>query len=329
MIIAKNRYGRRVKANDAVKEEGYWCPCCDSEVVLKKGNVNIHHFAHKSKKQCDDWHEPMTQWHRDWQERFPEHCREVVLEKDGVVHRADICIDYGDGKKLIIELQHSPITKEEIMKRNEFYSQFGKLIWVFDMRDKRFYKNGKGLSTYYSWSRPSKHMPLPYEFDHIDFWFELSEKWNDGIMISPYNIDYEYGGNYSYIESVDLKSPRNFVEILNLEINLIGPEYDSDEYWDIVDTLPQEVENEERYDGDVFELDYDKEEVSFLVDMYNVAMKRLKERKELEKLEEEEMGKEREKWLTARQEAASTKKKSSAEKKEEVNKLLNAIGLVV
>ena len=53
------------------------------------------------------------------------------MEKDGVVHIADIMVD-----GCIIEFQHSPMNNEVFEERSQFYSHFGQLIWVFDLRDK-------------------------------------------------------------------------------------------------------------------------------------------------------------------------------------------------
>lgn len=70
----------------------------------------------------------MSEWHLSWQENFPEDCREVVVEKDGIKHRADVLIN-----NTVIEFQHSSITSEEIAKRNNFYMSCGyHVIWVFD-----------------------------------------------------------------------------------------------------------------------------------------------------------------------------------------------------
>jgi len=103
-----------------------FCPCCGAEVIPKCGEIKTWHWSHKS-KDCDPWSEGMTQWHLDWQERFPKECREVTIERDGVVHRADVRLSNG----LVIEFQHSPISPQEMREREEFY---GNMIWVFDAR---------------------------------------------------------------------------------------------------------------------------------------------------------------------------------------------------
>ena len=76
-----------------------------------------------------DWGD-MSEWHISWQKRFPEDCREVVLENNGEKHRADIFLEE---YKTVIEIQHSPISQDEFNRRNQFYTECGFfLIWIFD-----------------------------------------------------------------------------------------------------------------------------------------------------------------------------------------------------
>lgn len=99
------------------------CPACNGEVRAKCGRIVTHHWAHLS-ADCDDWAEPDTPWHRDWQRCAPPDRREVVLGG----HRADLL----DPKGMVVELQHSSISPAEIEEREAFYG-FG-MVWVFDVR---------------------------------------------------------------------------------------------------------------------------------------------------------------------------------------------------
>lgn len=117
----------RVHALDAEKGQEYYCPVCGNQVIPRQGGVNSWHFAHVTS--CvDDWKYDMSEWHRNWQNRFPESTREVVIEYKGESHRADILTG-----GYVIEFQHSPITSTEFERRNLFYTKAGyKVIWVFD-----------------------------------------------------------------------------------------------------------------------------------------------------------------------------------------------------
>lgn len=102
----------RVHALDAEKGQEYYCPVCGNQVIPRQGEVNSWHFAHVTS--CvDDWKYDMSEWHRNWQNRFPESTREVVIEYKGESHRADILTG-----GYVIEFQHSPITSTEFERRN-------------------------------------------------------------------------------------------------------------------------------------------------------------------------------------------------------------------
>ncbi|MGG7060148.1 competence protein CoiA [Clostridium nigeriense] len=115
----------------------YYCRSCKGELIIKKGNVRINHFAHKNKCECNDYHENMSEWHRYWQKKFPIKNREVPLKIDNSIRRkfekterrADVlCYGY------VIEFQNSPITSKEFDERTWFYNSLGKkVVWIFNM----------------------------------------------------------------------------------------------------------------------------------------------------------------------------------------------------
>lgn len=163
MLYANTKSGKRVASYVASKNEDYICPACGNTVILKKGKINIEHFAHKNLCDCDTFISDMSEWHLKWQEKFPIENREVIIkhtftkedsftQEYGLkinykyIHRADICVG-----NYVVEFQHSNITKEEFMKRNYFYSRAGyKVIWIFDFIDE--YLNKK-MECYDEWSK--------------------------------------------------------------------------------------------------------------------------------------------------------------------------------
>ena len=132
MFIAYDENGEKVSITHAEKGGSYYCPICHEKLIVKKkGEKKAAHFSHKPDSSCiDDWGD-MSEWHLGWQDRFPEQYREVVLEKDGEKHRADICIEE---KKLVIEFH---ISCDEFNRRNRFYTDCGyRLVWVLDAAGK-------------------------------------------------------------------------------------------------------------------------------------------------------------------------------------------------
>lgn len=133
MFYANDKNNNRINILNALQSEQYFCPICNQELQQRRGMKNVHHFAHKknSYELCDSWYFDMSEWHRDWQNMFPEDCREVVVEYDGKKHRADVLIN-----GTVIEFQHSKISYEEFNERNIFYTAAGyNIIWLFDMTE--------------------------------------------------------------------------------------------------------------------------------------------------------------------------------------------------
>lgn len=97
------------------------CPTCGGTLIAKCGNVNVWHWAHSVSADCDRWAEPVGPWHWAWQQAIAPRWIEVPWGP----HRADIVGD----DDVIIELQHSAISTEEIAAREDFY---GDMIWLFD-----------------------------------------------------------------------------------------------------------------------------------------------------------------------------------------------------
>lgn len=130
MFIALDSNKNRVSIENAEKGVQYFCPICGEPLIIRaKDSVAVKpHFAHKKGTDCDDFSHDMSEWHLNWQRQFPEECREVVVENQEEKHRADVLVN-----KTVIEFQHSPISAEEIARRNKFYISCGyKMIWVFD-----------------------------------------------------------------------------------------------------------------------------------------------------------------------------------------------------
>jgi competence CoiA-like predicted nuclease len=101
------------------------CPVCKNPVIAKCGEIKAHHWAHESTQNCDPWWENKGEWHRKWQDEFDNDWQEIIVEENGEKHIADIKTPDG----LVIEFQHSPISKEEQQKREKFYKN---MIWVVD-----------------------------------------------------------------------------------------------------------------------------------------------------------------------------------------------------
>lgn len=132
MFVAKDEAGNRVSIKHACRESEYFCPVCGESLIQRHGTLRADHFSHKADSKCLFGY-PMTEWHWDWQNRFPEDCREVVFANDsGDIRRADIVIGNS-----VIEFQHSGILYDEIVSRTKFHRCEGRNVcWVFDRTGK-------------------------------------------------------------------------------------------------------------------------------------------------------------------------------------------------
>jgi len=138
MLLAKNNSEERIYALPGLKAK---CPICSEEVIAKCGNINVWHWAHKSNSDCDSFGEPETKWHLNWKKVFPKKWQEVVIKKNGQVHRADVVTSLGR----VIEFQNSPISEEKVLERESFYKN---MVWVLNGET-----IGKGIEclTEYNW----------------------------------------------------------------------------------------------------------------------------------------------------------------------------------
>ena len=117
-----------------------------------------HHWAHLTKKECDEWMENEGEWHLGWKKKcnmLPWIDVEVekFIKKENVWHFADI---YSESRG-VIELQHSSISVEDIQAREQFY---GKMIWLFDCRDahneERLCIREMSYGYNFTWKHPKK-----------------------------------------------------------------------------------------------------------------------------------------------------------------------------
>ena len=129
MFYAINKDGLRIGAYEADDNDEYMCPVCNNHVILKRGSVNIAHFAHEAHKCEDNWNYDMSEWHKRMQNNFPKDSQEVVVSHRGRKHRADVLMN-----NIVLEFQYSPITADEFNDRNEFFLNAGyRLAWIFNL----------------------------------------------------------------------------------------------------------------------------------------------------------------------------------------------------
>ena len=147
MITADTPAGR-VLARSASRDDGpFMCPACAAPVIIKKGEIVSHHFAHARHSDCD-YGAGETELHRNVKEAVYDSiaghplCRRVQLEAAVGGNRADVLVEtaefgvYPGGEvqspsTVAIEIQRSNLPVSELDARTDKYSQSGvKVIWV-------------------------------------------------------------------------------------------------------------------------------------------------------------------------------------------------------
>ena len=120
MLIAYNKNKERVLIRDILKNEKYYCPICNEELIVKGGLIKRRHFAHKPNRMCSEYrYADMCEWHINWQNRFPKDNIEVIkIDENGKKHIADALVNNTE-----LEFQHSYMPYDEFNDRNEFYEK--------------------------------------------------------------------------------------------------------------------------------------------------------------------------------------------------------------
>jgi len=102
-------------------------------LIFVKNKWGTQFFKHKNEKDIAPNFTPMTEWHNEWQNSFPEECRECKITGPDTVksfRRADVLIEVGINKKTL-EFQHSHINKKDVEDRVSDHQKCGcDLIWL-------------------------------------------------------------------------------------------------------------------------------------------------------------------------------------------------------
>jgi competence protein CoiA len=113
------------------KNKHFFCPCCESKVVAKMGQIKTHHWAHSTTEiNCDS--KPMSEWHIEWQSHFPKENVEIYVNKK---RRADVLLK----DNCVVEFQNSPISISDVLKRSTIANDG--IIWVHNVIDQNVNKH--------------------------------------------------------------------------------------------------------------------------------------------------------------------------------------------
>lgn|GEM_PF-2752298 len=182
MLKAKNKKGEEVLGRNATKTEDYYCPHCQEELVVKKGEIKIHHFAHVAESECPygaeetETHLRMKEFLFNYYSGKP-FVRMAELEYFCHGNIADVYLEDRKGNSFAIECQCSPIEKPEMINRTKQYSKKGiYTLWIFGARQsldeklKRM-KNGIIFEPEY-FSNETEKMSHTWNYGRVYYFFE-------------------------------------------------------------------------------------------------------------------------------------------------------------
>ncbi|CAH0344490.1 competence protein CoiA family protein [Bacillus sp. CECT 9360] len=145
MLTAKNKNGAYVtlhnirtkgKLLEMRKEDTFYCPCCENEVMIKAGKIKIPHFAHIRNNSCHASSEPESDYHLLGKTNLYLWLKSkqylVFLEAyiPEIRQRADILVIV-KSQKYAIEFQCSSIPEEDFISRTNSYRAQGIIpIWI-------------------------------------------------------------------------------------------------------------------------------------------------------------------------------------------------------
>lgn len=149
MITAISEKGEKTVGWEADKTNSYYCPGCEERLILRQGEIKVHHFAHIAESKCS-YTAGETETHL-WMKKFLYHefaksnlCKTVDIEHRVDDRIADIHIVNRQDKEIAVECQVSNIDVVEFRKKIAYYSYKGIYsLWIFSGNnelDKRLIK---------------------------------------------------------------------------------------------------------------------------------------------------------------------------------------------
>ena len=200
---------QKVVARQVTKDcAPFHCAGCGHELIVKKGNIKVHHFAHKPPYSCSRG-EGESEAHRKCKETIyfelmkQGNVTELDMEKNFDVVVADIYCKI-DGVPVAVEVQRSNLSVSQITQRTSEYYKLGINVLWLALFDKKLNDDKYSPTAWMKWCHAAY-------FGRVFYWIE-------GRTVLPvhygaYSIDVEStswfdsdgnensGGGYSKVSS--------------------------------------------------------------------------------------------------------------------------------
>jgi competence protein CoiA len=221
MLSALNEQEETLMAWEATREDGpFFCPVCEEEVILKKGSLVIHHFAHYPEASCS-YGTGESEQHRQAKYEIYEALRVhpsvsyLKVERYLKEVRPDVSFLWQGKWRVAIEMQISAIFPDEIAYRTRCYAN--KNIWVlwtipyhntisgfvpYNTRVWERYLHALYFGRVYYWLGGARLLPVhfePYAQDN-----RLEEYYDEGEQKVKLRVKHTYS---PVLRNVDLGEP--------------------------------------------------------------------------------------------------------------------------
>lgn len=135
MLRAIDSNNKSYLAWDAEKDIEYLCPFCKNSLLLKKGQIRIHHFSHKPPVSCvygsgeSEIHYRIKKELYEYLSKQPN-CNKCAIERNLGSVRPDVSL-YIDNIPVAIEIQKSTLDISIMRHRmEEYYKKKIAVLWI-------------------------------------------------------------------------------------------------------------------------------------------------------------------------------------------------------
>lgn len=196
MLAALNTKKEIVFGPETQKDEGpFFCPSCNSELNLRKGEIKIHHFSHKVKNNCFRIGESLS--HMEAKYRIYLILKTIFKDKVHMEYNKfrDFIPDVYVNIKtpFAVEIQHSKLTNKVFEERTQKYIDNNiRVYWVFLLKDIKFYSENEIVINSMHSNSMKLYKSNIYIFDKS---WQYIEKWKLAKAYSYYQ-GYTYYTHY-------------------------------------------------------------------------------------------------------------------------------------
>lgn len=137
MLTAIDKDGARIVGWEAAREKFYYCPDCKEQLLLRQGEIKVHHFAHLAEAACK-YGSQESELHLWLKKNFYQWFtvsslyKHVDLECRIGDFIADLLLENKRSQRIAVECQCSNIEIDYFRKKTAYYSYQGIFtLWVF------------------------------------------------------------------------------------------------------------------------------------------------------------------------------------------------------